>query len=140
MFVSQNSSSVTALLLVTSNTIWMVQDRTSGFRRRVLYVLTPKAAIQRDPFLLRKLQKDASGLVNWALDMPTEWSRIGQSVEAINELSGGGQDVSGVLEWLLAVVKYNPQSEMGKDVFEFFLFCALDPRQSGQVSFAHNPI
>lgn len=104
--------SIVALLLVTSNTRWCVQDRTSGFRRRVLYVLTPKAAVQRDPFLLNKLKVDASGLINWALDMPAERARIGQSVEAINELSGGGVDSSGVMEWLFAMVLYNPASEM----------------------------
>ena len=104
--------SIVALLLVTSNTKWCVQDRTSGFRRRVLYVLTPKAATQRDPLLLTKLKVDASGVINWALDMPAERAQIGQSVEAINELSGGGQDSSGVMEWLFAEVLYNPASEV----------------------------
>lgn len=104
--------SVVSLLLVTSNTRWCVRDRTSGFRRRALYVLTPKAAAQRDPFLLKKLKGGASGLINWALDMPAERSRIGQSVEAINELSGGGLDSSGVLEWLFAKVRYNPAGEI----------------------------
>ena len=71
--------SIVALLLVTSNTKWCVQDWTSGFsfRRRVLYVLTPKAAVQRDPLLLNKLKIDASGIINWAFDMPAERARIG---------------------------------------------------------------
>ncbi len=71
--------SMTALLLVTSNSRWHAQDRTSGFRRRILYVLTPRAAAQRDPFLLKKLKVGASGLINWALDMPDERARIGQA-------------------------------------------------------------
>ena len=104
--------SIVALLLVTSNTKWCVQDRTSGFRRRALYVLTPKAATQRDPLLLKKLKVDASGIINWALDMPAERARIGHSVEAINKLSGGGLDSSGIMEWLFAEVLYNPDSEM----------------------------
>lgn len=82
----------------------------------MLYVLTPKSAANRDPYpypyLFKKLQVDASGLVNWALDMPAERARIGQCVEAINELSGGGQDASGVLEWLFAKVRYNQASEL----------------------------
>lgn len=46
--------------------------------------------------------------------MPAERARIGQSVggEAINELSGGGLDSSGVMEWLFKEVKYSPSSEI----------------------------
>lgn len=99
-------------VVITANRKLVAQDRSSGFRRRMLIVQTPRAATRRDPHLLEKLQKDASELVNWALSMPAGKTRIGQGAQALNELSGGGIDSSGVMKWILAKARYYPGNEL----------------------------
>lgn len=44
--------------------------------------------------------------------MPVEKTCIGQGAEALDELSGGGIDLSRVMEWVLAKVRYCPGNEL----------------------------
>ena len=98
--------------LFTANWKWPDVDRSSGGRRRFLYVHTPRTVTRRDPFLFEKLREGASGIITWALEMPPDKTRIGHSVEALNELTGGGADCSGLIEWVNKNVRYMPGNEI----------------------------
>lgn len=87
-------------------------DRSSGGRRRFLFIHTPRTVTRRNPFLFEMLKEDASGLVTWALGMPPDKAWIGHCVEALNELTGGGADCSGLIEWVTSRVRYHPGAEI----------------------------
>ena len=61
---------------------------------------------------MEKLMEGASGLVNGACEALPEITRIGHSVEAINELTGGGANCSGLIEWSNRRVRYDPGNEI----------------------------
>ncbi|KAI5064161.1 hypothetical protein GOP47_0020831 [Adiantum capillus-veneris] len=44
--------------------------------------------------------------------MPPDKTQIGHSVEALNELTGGGADCSGLIEWVTKKVRYDPGAEI----------------------------
>lgn len=98
--------------LFTANWRWPDVDRSIGGRRRFLFIHTPRTVMRRNPFLIERLKEDASGIVTWALGMPPEKTRIGHSVEALNELTGGGADCSGLIEWVTKKVRYCPGSKI----------------------------
>ncbi|KAI5066439.1 hypothetical protein GOP47_0019063 [Adiantum capillus-veneris] len=98
--------------LYTDNWRWPDVDRSSGGRRRFLFIQTPRTVTRRSPFLIERLKGDANGLVKWALGMPPNKIRIGHSVETLNELTGGGADCSGFIEWVTKKVRYDPGAEI----------------------------
>lgn len=106
------STKPNANIIFTANWKWPDMGATSGGRRRILFLQTPRTVTRRDPFLLERLKEDASGVVTWALGTPSNLTRIGHSVEAINELTGGGADCSGLIEWVNRKVSYCPGAEI----------------------------
>lgn len=100
------------LIIITANSLWNAQDYTSGFRRRFIYLLTPRVAARRVPDLLEKLREESSGLVNWALSAPVEWGPIGQCVDEINGGWEGGVDTCGINGWLSDRVRTQPGNEL----------------------------
>lgn len=65
------------------------------------------------------------------LPMPANLSQIGQNVESINDLIGGKVDHTGIMDWLLEMVRYrkllNPLISIPLTINCFALMTLVSP-------------